>query len=110
MHRNSAAAPTALGEHPKFHALEDFQDFVNTNYETLVDVVIKAELAGTPRHELILEVCDTPPLMFRFGFSPLKIVVKAKTVGKIFYDHGLTQHRNEYVRKNRTRPDNKMAQ
>jgi hypothetical protein len=39
---------------------------MKTNYETLVDLVIKAETAGKPRHELLLDVCadrkHNPPL------------------------------------------------
>lgn len=62
-----------------------------SNYHTLVDVVIKAEMAGAPRHELVLMVCETPQHLVDVGFQPLPLAVKAKTVGKMHYDHGMTQ-------------------
>lgn len=62
-----------------------------SNYHTLVEVVIKAELAGTRRHELVLMVCATPKSRLDIGFQPLPLAVKAKTVGKMHFDHGMTQ-------------------
>jgi hypothetical protein len=70
---------------------------MKTNYETLVDLVIKAETAGKPRHELLLDVCATPAFLLALKLSPLRIVIKAKTVGKAFFDHGLTQGQIERV-------------
>lgn len=70
---------------------------MKSNYETLVDVVIKAETAGKPKHELVLDVCSTPTLLLAYGFSPWRVVIKAKTIGKIFFDHGLTQGQIERI-------------
>ena len=64
---------------------------VKTPYEELVDIVIKAEIDGRPRHELILDVGPTPACLLSIGFAPLRVAVKAKTIGKIFFDHGLTR-------------------
>lgn len=70
---------------------------MKTNYETLVDLAVKAEIEGKPRHELVLEVCHTPETLLRIGFSPLLVVIKAKAIGKIFFDHGLTQRQIEKI-------------
>jgi hypothetical protein len=59
--------------------------------------VLKAESSGKSRHELVLEVCDTPKVLVDVGVSPLNIVIKAKTIGKIFFDHGLTQRQIEKI-------------
>lgn len=64
---------------------------MKTNYETLVDLVICGEKEGKPRHELILDVGLTPAILVGLGFDALTLVVKAKTIGKMFFDHGLTQ-------------------
>ena len=63
----------------------------STNFKTLVDVVIKAECAGTPRNELILDLGPTPQHLLDCGFNQHTIVVKAATIGKMFFDHGITQ-------------------
>jgi len=70
---------------------------LKTNYETLVDLVVKAEVDGKPRHELVLEVCATSQRLLDVGFPDLRIVIKAKTIGKIFFDHGLTQGQIERI-------------
>lgn len=57
------------------------------NFKTLVDVVIKAETAGTPRNEIILDLGPTPQHLIDCGFSQLEIVVKAATIGKMYFDH-----------------------
>lgn len=64
---------------------------MKTNYETLVDVCVKAEVAGTPRHELVLNIGPTPAVLLSLGFQQRSMVIKAKTVGKIFFDHGIVQ-------------------
>jgi Phage MuF-C-terminal domain len=70
---------------------------VKTNYETLVDLVILAEKEGKPRHELVLSVGLTPEILVELGFDALALVVKAKTIGKIFFEHGLTQRQIEGI-------------
>ena len=61
------------------------------DYKTLLDDVIKAEIAGTPHRELVLPICDTPNCLLDCGYAQHKIVIKATNVGKIFYEHALTQ-------------------
>ena len=70
---------------------------MKTNYESLVDVVIRAEKEGKPRHELVLEIGPTPSLLVGLGVKPHRMVIKAKTVGKIFFDHCLTQRQIEKI-------------
>jgi hypothetical protein len=70
---------------------------VKSSYETLVDLVIKAEVEGKPRHELVLDVCQTPGCLLSIGFAPLRVAIKAKTIGKIFFDHCLTQKQIERI-------------
>jgi hypothetical protein len=65
--------------------------YLKPNYETLVDFVIRAEISGKARHELVLDVCRTPKILLDLGASPLNLVIKAKTISKVFFDHGLTQ-------------------
>jgi Phage MuF-C-terminal domain len=64
---------------------------LKTNFETLVDVIICAEKEGSPRHELILSIGSTPERRVGLGFQDLRLAVKAKTIGKMFFEHGLTQ-------------------
>lgn len=64
---------------------------MKTNFETLVDIVICAEKEGSPRHELILGIGPTPERLVGLGFQDLRLVVKAKTISKMFFEHGLTQ-------------------
>lgn len=70
---------------------------MKSNYEALVDLVIKAEVEGKPRHELVLDVCPTPDCLLCIGFAPLRVAIKAKTIGKIFFDHCLTQRQIERI-------------
>lgn len=62
-----------------------------TNFKTLVDVVIKAECSGSPRNELVLDLGPTPQHLIDCNFNQHNVVVKAATIGKMFFDHGLTQ-------------------
>ena len=70
---------------------------MKTNFETLVDLVICSDKEGRPRHELVLNVGPTPESLVRLGFNALALVVKAKTIGKMFFDHGLTQGHIEKI-------------
>lgn len=70
---------------------EKVNQSVETNFETLVNLVICAEIEGKPRHELVLSIGITPGILVRLGFNALRLVVKAKTIGKMFFEHGLTQ-------------------
>lgn len=63
----------------------------NTNFKTLVGVIIEAEMAGRPRHELLLELGETPAYILQHceGFAALDMVLKAKNLGKMVFDHGM---------------------
>ena len=69
----------------------------DNNFKTLVDLLIRAEEQGAPRHELVVDVCDTPRLLVQLGLQPLRVVVKAKTIGKMFFDHGLARSQIERI-------------
>ncbi|WP_063571195.1 MULTISPECIES: hypothetical protein [Luteibacter] len=60
---------------------------MDSNYQALVDAVIQAETAGHPRHELVLHIGATPQCVQGVGFEDLPLVIKAKTVGKAYFDH-----------------------
>jgi hypothetical protein len=70
---------------------------VKTNFETLVNLVICAEKESKPRHELVLNIGLTPQRLVGLGFDALTLVVKAKTIGKMFFEHGLTQGQIEKI-------------
>jgi len=59
------------------------------NFKTLVQLVIEAEMKGTPRNELVLELGATPKLLIDLGFPELPLIIKATTIGKICFDHGI---------------------
>lgn len=61
------------------------------NYKTLLDALIKAEVAGTPRHELILDLGETPQVLLKVGFQQRRLILKGNVVGKIFFDHAIPQ-------------------
>lgn len=66
----------------------------NLNFKTLVGVVLQAEMEGRPRHELLLELGKTPSTILLAGghaFHGLDLVLKAKTVGKMHFDHGVSR-------------------
>tara|TARA_B100000446_G_scaffold165588_1_gene168089 strand:+ start:496 stop:945 length:450 start_codon:yes stop_codon:yes gene_type:complete len=61
-----------------------------SNYKTLVDVIIKDESKGTPCHEHILTLGETPDFLIEHaGFPNLKLVIKASTIVKACFDHGM---------------------
>lgn len=61
------------------------------NYTTLIDVLIKDECAGTPRHEQILLLGSTPEYLIRHvGFPELDLAIKGSVISKAYFDHGIT--------------------
>ncbi|ENM5816220.1 hypothetical protein V4V51_003769 [Vibrio mimicus] len=61
-----------------------------SNYATLVDVLITDETKGIKNHERILELGCTPDILLReCGFPDLPLVIKASTISKICFDHGV---------------------
>lgn len=61
-----------------------------SNYATLVDVLIKNETQGITNHERVLELGHTPQILIdECGFPDLPFAIKASTVSKICFDHGI---------------------
>jgi len=55
-----------------------------------VDAIIKSEMAGNPRHELVLDLGDTPEYLIQHAnFQPRQMVIKGSTISKACFDHGL---------------------
>jgi len=60
------------------------------NYKTLVDLLIKDEMAGKPRHEQVLLLGETPgQLIEHAGFPELELAIKASVISKACFDHGI---------------------
>lgn len=67
---------------------------INLNFKTLVGVIIQAEMENNPKHELLLELGPTPKHILQAGgqqFQNLDLVIKAKTIGKMHFDHGVAK-------------------
>lgn len=61
-----------------------------TNYSRLVDILIKDEMKGNPRHENVLILGETPQILVEHaGFPNLELAIKAKTISKACFDHGI---------------------
>ncbi|MCK4705813.1 MAG: hypothetical protein KAT90_10050, partial [Gammaproteobacteria bacterium] len=61
------------------------------NYTTLVDVLIKDECAGNPRHEQILLLGSTPEYLIKHvGFPELDLAIKGSVISKAYFDHGIS--------------------
>lgn len=60
------------------------------NFASLVSLLIQDEQKGTPHHERVLDVGETPNRLVKYaGFPPLDVVVTGKTIGKMCFDHGI---------------------
>lgn len=70
---------------------------IHPQYCSWVDEVIKAETANTPHRELVIQICPTPALLTQHGCPDLPLLLKAKTVGKIFFEHGMTKTQIEQL-------------
>lgn len=61
-----------------------------SNYATLVDVLIQNEMKGINNHERIVELGMTPDILIQeCGFPSLPLGIKASTISKICFDHGI---------------------
>jgi Phage MuF-C-terminal domain len=64
----------------------------SSNFAALIQVVLTAATTGTPQKEAILRICDTPQyLVDHCGFTQLPLIIKAATVDKVHFDHGITK-------------------
>ncbi len=62
------------------------------NYKTLVDVIIRDELNGKPCHERLLILGSTPNFLVEHAdFPDLNLAIKARTIAKACFDHGMPQ-------------------
>ena len=60
------------------------------NFSNLVDSIIKDEIAGYPRHELVLNLGKTPDFLQKIaGFPDHELVITGKVIGKACFDHGI---------------------
>lgn len=62
------------------------------NFQTSIQLIIAASASGTPHHETILSLGDTPQYLIDNGFPALQLVVKGRTIDKAHYDHGITKN------------------
>ena len=63
-----------------------------SNYTTLVSILIQDEVKGHAHHERILNLGMTPEVLIKHaGFSQLELIIKASTVSKIHFDHGIKE-------------------
>jgi len=66
----------------------------HANYRTALRLCIEAIQRGDKHHELLLEVGQTPDALVTLpglSISKLPLVIAAKTVDKVFFDHGITK-------------------
>ena len=60
------------------------------NSSSLIDAIIKDEMRGSPRHELVIMLGPTPKkLLEHAGLPNLEIAVTGKVIGKACFDHGI---------------------
>lgn len=60
------------------------------NYASLVDAIIKDEMAGNPRHELLVLLGRTPGYLIEHaGFPDLELAIKGQIITKACFDHGI---------------------
>lgn len=60
------------------------------NSSSLIDAIIKDEMKGTPRHELLVLLGKTPDLLQQHaGFPDLPMAITGKIIGKAHFDHGI---------------------
>lgn len=62
----------------------------DTNFKTAVHLIIQASTDGKPRHEAVLSLGKTPQFLLDHGFPELPLNVKAATIDKAHFDHGIT--------------------
>jgi hypothetical protein len=61
------------------------------NFKTLIDILIKDEVNGIQNHERNIVIGDTPDILQKHaGFSSHRVLIKASTISKIHFDHGIS--------------------
>lgn len=65
---------------------------MSANFAAAIQLVLTAATTGTPQKETVLTICDTPQyLIDHCGFAQLPLIIKAATVDKVHFDHGVTK-------------------
>jgi len=60
------------------------------NYTSLIDTIIKNEVAGLPVHEIVLDLGPIPDyLISHAGFPELNLAINARVISKAHFDHGI---------------------
>ena len=63
-----------------------------SNYKSLVELLIKEELKGISRHEIVLDLGPPPRyLVDHVGFPDLPLAITSKTIAKACFDHGIPE-------------------
>lgn len=61
-----------------------------SNFSQLVQVLIRDEMQGKPRHEYVLELGDTPHLLRKHAqFPDMALAVQASVISKACFEHGI---------------------
>ncbi|MEX1221193.1 MAG: hypothetical protein WEA82_03660 [Idiomarina sp.] len=61
-----------------------------SNFAQAVELLIKAEMEGKPKHEPLLELGPTPDYLINEAqFESLDLVVTGKVISKACFDHGI---------------------
>jgi hypothetical protein len=62
------------------------------NYTTLVDIIIQNEAAGTPKHQPVLLLGETPDYLIQnAGYAQLPMAITGNVISKVHFDHGITK-------------------
>lgn len=61
----------------------------NKNFQTSVQLILKASAVGTPSKEAVLSLGPTPQYLLDHGFSQLDLIIKGSVVDKAYFDHGI---------------------
>jgi hypothetical protein len=61
-----------------------------SNFSVAVDAIIKSEMDGHPRHELVLDLGMTPEYLQQYAkFPPINLVITGSVIAKGCFDHGI---------------------
>lgn len=63
----------------------------NNNFKAAVQLILQASIAGTPKHEVVLDLGATPQFLLDHGFLELPLCIKGAVIDKVHFDHGITR-------------------
>lgn len=61
------------------------------NFQTSVQLILQASAAGTPHHEYVLSLGNTPQYLIDCGFPDYELKVKGRVIDKAHFDHGVSK-------------------